>query len=258
MLRLENITVRFSGIIAVDKLDMVVERGTIHSLIGPNGAGKTTVFNAISGLVKHEGSIILDGKDITEVPVHKRVKFGLGRSFQNVIIYKYLTVLQNLVLGYHSHLNYSHFDELILTSKFNCYEKKALLKAIDVADVLGIKSILGVYAGTLPYGYQKLIDVGRALMSEPKILLLDEPAAGLTEKESDIFKEKIIRVKNSGVTVLLIEHDMRMVMDISDNITVLNFGKKIAEGKPEEIINNEEVIKAYLGSGSTNEVSTNE
>ncbi|MEN3041904.1 MAG: ABC transporter ATP-binding protein [Fervidobacterium sp.] len=249
MLRLENITVRFSGLVAVDNLNMIVKEGVVHSLIGPNGAGKTTVFNAISGLVKHNGKIYIHDKDITNIPVHRRVEYGLGRSFQNVIIFKYLTVLQNLMLGYHHSLNYSILDEISDTKKHQNYEKRAMLKAIDVADLIGIKNLLGVYAGTLPYGYQKLIDVGRALMSEPKILLLDEPAAGLTEKESDILKEKIRKIKDYGITVLLIEHDMRMVMDISDEITVINFGKKIAEGKPEEIVNNEEVIKAYLGTG---------
>jgi len=250
MLKLENISVRFSGLVAVDNLSMEVAGKTIHSLIGPNGAGKTTVFNAISGLVKHEGRVLLDNVDITHLPVHKRVYKGLGRSFQNIIIFKYMTVLQNLMLGFHSKFDYNHFDEIFYTSKFSKSEKNARLKAIEVADILGIKSILGVYAGTLPYGYQKLIDVGRALMSEPKILLLDEPAAGLTEKESDIFKEKILKVRENGVTVLLIEHDMRMVLDISDRITVINFGKKIAEGLPQDIVNNEEVIKAYLGSFS--------
>ncbi len=250
MLKLENITVRFTGLVAVDNLSMEVKGKTIHSLIGPNGAGKTTVFNAISGLVKHDGKIILHGKDITHLPVHKRVYHGLGRSFQNIIIFKYMTVLQNLMLGYHSRLNYNHLDEVMFTSRFSLEERKARLRAIEVADLLGIKSILGVYAGTLPYGFQKLIDVGRALMTEPKILLLDEPAAGLTEKESDILKEKIIKIKDIGITVFLIEHDMRMVLDISDRITVINFGKKIAEGSAHEVINNEEVIKAYLGSST--------
>ncbi|HOK87533.1 MAG TPA: ABC transporter ATP-binding protein [Fervidobacterium sp.] len=249
MLRVENITVKFSGLVAVDDLNMEVENNVIHSLIGPNGAGKTTVFNVISGLVRHSGSVLVDNTDITKVPSYKRVNYGLGRSFQNVIIFKYLTVLQNLMLGFHRNLNYGIGDEVFQTNKYEKYERSAMLKAIDVADVVGIKNMLGLLAGNLPYGYQKLIDVARALMSEPKILLLDEPAAGLTEKESDILKERIKRIRENSITIFLIEHDMRMVMDISDKITVLNFGKKIAEGCPDEVVKDPEVVRAYLGSG---------
>lgn len=248
MLKLENITVKFAGLVAVNGLELEVQAGTIHSLIGPNGAGKTTVFNVISGLVKHEGRVFLQGRDITHVPVHRRVEHGLGRSFQNVIIYKYLTVLQNLTLGYHHQLGYSIWDEILRTKSHGKFERRAMLKAIEVADLLGIKNLLGVFAGTLPYGYQKLVDIGRALMCEPRVLLLDEPVAGLTDKESELLKERITRVKEAGITVLLIEHDMSVVLDISDVITVLNFGKKIAEGTASEIVHNPEVIKAYLGS----------
>ncbi|HCL98250.1 MAG TPA: ABC transporter ATP-binding protein [Fervidobacterium sp.] len=249
MLKIENVTVRFSGLVAVDNLTMEVQNNSIHSLIGPNGAGKTTVFNVISGLVKHSGNVYIDGTDITKVPAHKRVNYGLGRSFQNVIIFKYLTVLQNLMLGYHHNLRYNICDELVQTNKYDKFERLAKMRAVEVADIIGIKNLLAVPAGGLPYGYQKLIDVARALMSEPKILLLDEPAAGLTEKESDMLKERIRKIKENSITVFLIEHDMRMVMDISDRITVLNFGKKITEGTPETVVNDPEVISAYLGTG---------
>ncbi len=248
MLEINKVTVRFSGLTAVDNLSMKVEEKKIHSLIGPNGAGKTTVFNAISGLVRHEGEIYVDGKNITKVPVHKRVNYGLGRSFQNIIIFKYLTVLQNLLLGYHTHYNYSFFDASFVSSKYETYERNALMKAINVAELVGLKNMLGIFAGNLPYGYQKLIDVGRSLMTEPKIILLDEPAAGLTDKESEILKHRIQKIKESGITVLLIEHDMSLVMDISDKITVINFGKKIAEDLPSKIKTNPQVIEAYLGS----------
>ncbi|QTA38937.1 ABC transporter ATP-binding protein [Thermosipho ferrireducens] len=226
---------------------MEVNKGVIHSLIGPNGAGKTTVFNAISGLVKSYGKIILDNHDISKVPAYKRALFGLGRSFQNIIIFKYMTVLENLLVGYHPHLNYSSWDQIFKTKRVNALEKEAWDLSVEVADIVGLKNKLGLFAGNLPYGIQKLIDVGRALMLKPKLLLLDEPAAGLTEAETEKFKEALYRIKNKGITVLLVEHDMNLVMDISDKITVLNFGKKIAEGVPAEIANNPEVIKAYLG-----------
>jgi branched-chain amino acid transport system ATP-binding protein len=247
MLEIKNLTVKFGGLVAVNDLSMKVDKGVIHSLIGPNGAGKTTVFNAICGLVKFTGKIEIEGKDISLVPAYKKANFGIGRSFQNIVIFKYMTILENLLAGYHINSNYSIWEQIFKTRRKEEIEEKAWKRAVDVADILELKNKLGLLAGNLPYGTQKLVDVGRALMIFPKILLLDEPAAGLTESETEKLKEKLIKIKEMGTTIILVEHDMNLVMDISDKITVLNFGKKIAEGKPEEIVNNKEVIKAYLG-----------
>jgi branched-chain amino acid transport system ATP-binding protein len=247
MLEIKNLTVKFGGLVAVNDLSMKVDKGVIHSLIGPNGAGKTTVFNAICGLVKFTGKIEIEGKDISLVPAYKKANFGIGRSFQNIVIFKYMTILENLLVGYHINSNYSIWEQIFKTRRKEEIEEKAWKRAVDVADILELKNKLGLLAGNLPYGTQKLVDVGRALMIFPKILLLDEPAAGLTESETEKLKEKLIKIKEMGTTIILVEHDMNLVMDISDKITVLNFGKKIAEGKPEEIVNNKEVIKAYLG-----------
>jgi len=247
MLDIKNLTVKFGGLVAVNDLSMKVEKGVIHSLIGPNGAGKTTVFNAICGLVKFTGKIEIEGQDISSVPTCKKANFGIGRSFQNIVIFKYMTILENLLVGYHINSNYSIWEQIFKTRRRGKIEEKAWKRAVDVADILELKNKLGLLAGNLPYGIQKLVDVGRALMILPKILLLDEPAAGLTESETEKLKEKLIKIKELGTTIILVEHDMNLVMDISDKITVLNFGKKIAEGKPEEIVNNKEVIKAYLG-----------
>jgi branched-chain amino acid transport system ATP-binding protein len=247
MLEIKNLTVKFGGLVAVNDLSMKVDKGVIHSLIGPNGAGKTTVFNAICGLVKFTGKIEIEGKDISVVPAYKKANFGIGRSFQNIVIFKYMTILENLLVGYHINSNYSIWEQIFKTRRKEEIEEKAWKRAVDVADILELKNKLGLLAGNLPYGTQKLVDVGRALMIFPKILLLDEPAAGLTESETEKLKEKLIKIKEMGTTIILVEHDMNLVMDISDKITVLNFGKKIAEGKPEEIVNNKEVIKAYLG-----------
>lgn len=247
MLEIKNLTVKFGGLVAVNDLSMKVDKGVIHSLIGPNGAGKTTVFNAICGLVKFTGKIEIEGKDISLVPAYKKANFGIGRSFQNIVIFKYMTILENLLVGYHINSNYSIWEQIFKTRRKEEIEEKAWKRAVDVADILELKNNLGLLAGNLPYGTQKLVDVGRALMIFPKILLLDEPAAGLTESETEKLKEKLIKIKEMGTTIILVEHDMNLVMDISDKITVLNFGKKIAEGKPEKIVNNKEVIKAYLG-----------
>ncbi len=248
LLEIKNLTVKFGGLTAVDNLDMTVSEGTIHSLIGPNGAGKTTVFNAITGVVRpHSGSISLNGVDLTHVKPHRIIEFGVSRTFQSVVVFKYLTVLENLYIGYHRAVKLNLFEEF-LPEKRKAATWEMYLKALQIADFLGLKSRLLSYAGSIPYMAQKLVEIGRALMSEPKIVLLDEPAAGLTDTETEQMKEIIRHIKEEmKITVLLVEHDMEVVMNLSDTVTVMDFGKKISEGRPELVKNDKEVIKAYLG-----------
>ncbi|WP_346309466.1 ABC transporter ATP-binding protein [Pseudothermotoga sp.] len=249
LLNIDSLTVRFGGLVAVDNFSMKVEKGEIHSLIGPNGAGKTTVFNAITRVVRiHSGTIVLDGVELTRVAPHQVISYGVARTFQNVVMFKYLTVLENFYVGYHHRIAGGLMKDLIVTKQRLLENYEMYREALNVADFLGLKSRLLSYAGSIPYFHQKLVEIGRALMARPKLLLLDEPAAGLNEAEENQLVNIIRRIRDEmGVTVLLIEHDMRVVMDISDVVTVMDFGKKISEGKPEMIRKDPRVISAYLG-----------
>jgi branched-chain amino acid transport system ATP-binding protein len=249
LLEIDSLTVRFGGLVAVDNFSMRVEKGEIHSLIGPNGAGKTTVFNAITRVVKiHSGTIVLDGVELTHVAPHRVVSYGVARTFQNVVVFKYLTVLENFYVGYHHRIVGGLLKDLIPTKRRLIENYDMYREALKLADFLGLKSRLLSYAGSIPYFHQKLVEIGRALMAKPQLLLLDEPAAGLNEAETKQLVNIVRRIREEmGITVLLIEHDMRVVMDISDVVTVMDFGKKISEGKPEEVRKDPKVISAYLG-----------
>ncbi|MCS7175590.1 ABC transporter ATP-binding protein [Pseudothermotoga sp.] len=249
LLEINSLTVKFGGLVAVDHFSMAVEQGEIHSLIGPNGAGKTTVFNAITRVVKIDsGTIKLDGKELIHTSPHQIISMGVARTFQNVAVFKYMTVLENFYVGYHCRIEGGLLNDLFSSKKKLIRNYEMYKKALHVADFLGLKSRLLSYAGTIPFFHQKLVEIGRALMSEPKLILLDEPAAGLNETETQQMMLIIRRMRDEmGVTVLLIEHDMRLVMDVSDIVTVMDFGKKISEGRPEVVRKDPRVIKAYLG-----------
>jgi branched-chain amino acid transport system ATP-binding protein len=249
---LDSLTIRFGGLVAVDRVTLNVEPGSIFSIIGPNGAGKTTIFNCVSGLYKPDsGKIYFKGEDITGLKPYRIAQKGIARTFQNIELFSRMTTMENLMLGRHLHMKTGVWSG----STFFRRGSKAAQEEIEhrghverIIDLLDLQSARNQFVGGLPFGTQKLVELGRALALEPELLLLDEPSAGMNseEKQDLIFWIKDIQ-DELGVTILLIEHDMRMVMDISDRILVINFGKPIAEGIPEEVQRHPEVLKAYLG-----------
>jgi branched-chain amino acid transport system ATP-binding protein len=248
----ENLTISFGGLTAVNDVSFSVMEGSIFSIIGPNGAGKTTIFNCINGLyIPDSGKVIFKGEEITGLKPHKIAQNGIARTFQNIELFSRMTTMENLMLGRHLHINTGVFGG----ATFFRRKSKAALEEIKhrgrverIIDLLDLQFARNQFVGGLPYGTQKLIELGRALAVEPELLLLDEPSAGMNteEKQDLIFWVKDIQ-EELGITILLIEHDMRMVMDISDRILAINFGKSIIEGTPEEVQNDPEVLKAYLG-----------
>jgi branched-chain amino acid transport system ATP-binding protein len=249
---IENLTISFGGLRAVDKVNINIEPGVIFSIIGPNGAGKTTIFNCISGLYKPDkGAIFFKGENIVGLKPHRIAKKGIARTFQNIELFSRMTVMENLMLGRHIHMKTGIWTGATFYrrgSRAAQEEIKHRERVENIIDLLDLQAARNQFVGGLPYGTQKLVELGRALALEPALLLLDEPSAGMNseEKQDLIFWVKDIQ-DELGVTILLIEHDMKMVMDISDNILAINFGKPITEGRPEEVQKHPEVLKAYLG-----------
>jgi branched-chain amino acid transport system ATP-binding protein len=249
---IENLTISFGGLRAVDKVNINIEAGVIFSIIGPNGAGKTTIFNCISGLYKPDkGAIFFKGENIVGLKPHRIAKKGIARTFQNIELFSRMTVMENLMLGRHIHMKTGIWTGATFYrrgSRAALEEIKHRERVEKIIDLLDLQAARNQFVGGLPYGTQKLVELGRALALEPALLLLDEPSAGMNseEKQDLIFWVKDIQ-DELGVTILLIEHDMKMVMDISDRILAINFGKPITEGRPEEIQKHPEVLKAYLG-----------
>jgi branched-chain amino acid transport system ATP-binding protein len=248
----DRLSISFGGLMAVDTVSFDVKRGSIFSIIGPNGAGKTTIFNCISGLYKPDsGRILFKGEDMVGLKPHKIARKGIARTFQNIELFSWMTTMENLMLGRHIHMSTgilsgaTFFRRGSRTAKEEIEHRERVEQIIDLLDLQAARDQL---VRGIPYGTQKLIELGRALALEPQLLLLDEPSAGMNseEKQDLIFWVKDIQ-DELGVTVLLIEHDMKVVMDISDSILAINFGKPIIEGLPEEVQKHPEVLKAYLG-----------
>ena len=249
MLEVKNLGISFGGLRAVDGLDMTIEKGELYGLIGPNGAGKTTAFNMLTGVYKPtDGVIKLDGEDITGKSTIEINKAGIARTFQNIRLFSELSVLDNVKVGLHNHYKYSTIVGILRLPAYRKAEKEMDAKAMELLKVFNLQNEWDYKASNLPYGKQRKLEIARALATEPKLLLLDEPAAGMNPNETGELMDTIQFVcKNFDMTVLLIEHDMKLVSGICQKLTVLNFGQVLAQGKTSDVLNDPKVIKAYLG-----------
>ena len=252
LLATQQLRKEFGGLVAVDDVDFTVPENGIVSLIGPNGAGKTTFFNMLTGVYKPSaGRVVFAGEDMTGKPPHAFTHRGIGRTFQNIRLFQNMTALENVLVGMHVRLKGNLFEAIVRTPRVRKEEAAARKRARELLEFSGLVRKDGVIGRNLSYGDQRRLEVARALATEPKLLLLDEPTAGMNPQETADFTSFVVRLrKERNLSVLLIEHDMRVVMEISDRVTVLDYGELIAQGTPQEIQKNERVIEAYLGAAA--------
>ncbi len=249
VLVVKDLGIDFGGLTAVNDLNLTLYSDQIDGLIGPNGAGKTTVFNMLTKVYQpSRGEIYLDGKSTEKMTPVDVSKAGIARTFQNIRLFSQMSVLDNVKIGMHNHIHYSNVDAIFRTKKYREAEKVSNEKALELLELFGLKDVADWQAGNLPYGAQRRLEIARAMATEPKLLLLDEPAAGMNPQETEDLMDMIRKVRDHfHISILLIEHDMKLVMGICEHITVLNFGMLLAEGTPAEIQSNKEVVKAYIG-----------
>ncbi len=250
MLQLNNLTIRFGGLTAVNDVTTHVNKGEIFGLVGPNGAGKTTTFNMISGYhIPTSGQIIFDGQEIQGKPQYEINRLGIARTYQNINLFNKMTVLENCMIGCHPRTRANIFDAILNTKRKRQEDAETREKCRKILAFMGLAHREDHLAKNLSYGEQRRLEIARAIVSDPKLLLLDEPAAGMNNTEKEELAGLIRQIRDMGITILLVEHNMKLVMSVCDRICVLNFGKKLAEGVPDYIQNREDVIAAYLGGG---------